>query len=62
MELIITGGFSPLEGFMGQADYEGCLTNMRLADGTLFPSEEPAYAASADPEQVKIVVRIRESA
>lgn len=22
---------------MGQADYEGCLTNMRLADGTLFP-------------------------
>ncbi|WFD26422.1 sulfate adenylyltransferase [Malassezia nana] len=37
LELIITGGFSPLEGFMGQADYEGCLTNMRLADGTLFP-------------------------
>lgn len=37
LELIITGGFSPLEGFMGQADYEGCLTNMRLADGALFP-------------------------
>lgn len=37
LELIITGGFSPLEGFMNKADYEGCLTNMRLADGSLFP-------------------------
>ncbi|KOS15690.1 sulfate adenylyltransferase [Malassezia pachydermatis] len=37
LELIITGGFSPLEGFMSKADYEGCLTNMRLADGSLFP-------------------------
>lgn len=35
LELIITGGFSPLEGFMNKADYEGCLTNMRLADGSL---------------------------
>ncbi|WFD44889.1 sulfate adenylyltransferase [Malassezia psittaci] len=37
LELIITGGFSPLEGFMGKADYENVLTNMRLADGALFP-------------------------
>ena len=37
LELIITGGFSPLEGFMNKADYAGCLERMRLADGTLFP-------------------------
>ena len=30
LELIITGGFSPLEGFMNKADYEGCLTNCLL--------------------------------
>lgn len=37
LELIITGGFSPLEGFMGKADYDSCLDTMRLADGALFP-------------------------
>lgn len=37
LELIITGGFSPLEGFMGQADYDNVLANMRLADNALFP-------------------------
>ncbi len=35
--LIINGGFSPLQGFMNQADYNGCLDNMRLTDGNLFP-------------------------
>jgi len=37
IELILNGGFSPLEGFMNKADYENCVANMRLADGTLFP-------------------------
>ncbi|KPV47929.1 adenylyltransferase, partial [Kouleothrix aurantiaca] len=37
LELIATGGFSPLDRFMGQADYERVLGEMRLADGTLFP-------------------------
>jgi sulfate adenylyltransferase len=37
LELLATGAFSPLDRFMGQADYEGVLDNMRLADGTLFP-------------------------
>lgn len=37
LELLATGGFSPLSRFMGQADYQRVLTEMRLADGTLFP-------------------------
>lgn len=37
LELIITGGFSPLEGFMDKADYDSVLDKMRLADGALFP-------------------------
>ncbi len=37
LELLMVGGFSPLRGFMGQADYSAVLTEMRLADGTLWP-------------------------
>ena len=37
LELLATGGFSPLDRFMGQADYQRVLSEMRLADGTLFP-------------------------
>ena len=36
-ELLLNGGFSPLDGFMAQADYEGVRDRMRLADGTLWP-------------------------
>jgi sulfate adenylyltransferase len=37
LELLAVGGFSPLNRFMGKADYQRVLTEMRLADGTLFP-------------------------
>jgi sulfate adenylyltransferase len=37
LELLATGGFSPLARFMSRADYERVLEEMRLADGTLFP-------------------------
>jgi len=36
-ELIATGAFSPLQGFMARADYESVLDRMRLQDGTLWP-------------------------
>ncbi len=37
LELLMNGGFFPLKGFMSQADYEGVVREMRLADGTLWP-------------------------
>ncbi len=49
LEMIAVGAFSPLEGFMGKADYENVLQNMRLSNGlpfsipvTLSVSEEKA--------------------
>jgi sulfate adenylyltransferase len=37
LEMLAVGGFSPLDRFMGKADYERVLSEMRLADGHLFP-------------------------
>ena len=37
LELLLNGGFSPLTGFMGKADYESVCARMRLANGTLWP-------------------------
>jgi len=37
LELLMNGGFNPLKGFLSEADYNGVVDNMRLADGTLWP-------------------------
>jgi sulfate adenylyltransferase len=37
LELLAVGGYSPLDRFMGKDDYQRVLTEMRLANGTLFP-------------------------
>ncbi|KAF2797742.1 ATP-sulfurylase [Melanomma pulvis-pyrius CBS 109.77] len=36
LELILSGGFSPLEGFLNQKDYDGVVNELRLSDGNLF--------------------------
>ena len=36
LELLATGGFSPLDRFMGSEDYTRVLEEMRLAEGKLF--------------------------
>ena len=37
LELLASGGFSPLRGFLSRADHESVCSSMRLADGTLWP-------------------------
>ena len=37
LELIFNGGFAPLTGFLGRADYRGVVDSMRLASGALWP-------------------------
>ncbi|HSM89165.1 MAG TPA: sulfate adenylyltransferase, partial [Desulfobacterales bacterium] len=37
LELLATGGFSPLRGFMTRADYAPVLDRMRLQNGSLWP-------------------------
>lgn len=37
LELLAVGAFSPLDRFMGKADYERVMDEMRLANGMLFP-------------------------
>ncbi|MDH3980120.1 MAG: adenylyltransferase, partial [Gammaproteobacteria bacterium] len=36
LELLLNGGFSPLRGFMGRAEYESVIDQLRLPDGTLW--------------------------
>ncbi|MFN4191661.1 MAG: bifunctional sulfate adenylyltransferase/adenylylsulfate kinase [Tabrizicola sp.] len=56
LELLMNGGFHPLKGFMSQADYDGVVANMRLADGALFPipitlDVSEAFAGKVEPGQ-----------
>lgn len=57
LEMIATGAFSPLEGFMKKADYEGVIHKMHLANGlpwsipvTLSATEEEATAFKKEKE------------
>jgi sulfate adenylyltransferase len=54
IELMATGALSPLDRFMGEADYKRVLQEMRLTDGNLFPipitlpvSGSPEYLGKA---------------
>ena len=62
LELLMSGGFSPLRGFMDRADYEGVCHNMRLGNGILWPvpitldvTEE--FARKLTPGSSKIALR-----
>jgi sulfate adenylyltransferase len=52
LELLATGGFSPLNTFMGKADYEHVLHEMRLADGTFWPLP---ITLTTDPKELPTV-------
>ena len=37
LEMILNGGFAPLNGFLNKDDYENVLNEMRLSDGRVWP-------------------------
>ncbi|MCF3972314.1 bifunctional sulfate adenylyltransferase/adenylylsulfate kinase [Paracoccus salsus] len=37
LELLMNGGFTPLRGFLTEADYDGVVKDMRLSSGALWP-------------------------
>ncbi len=37
LEMLLNGAYSPLSGFMGQADHDSVLERLELADGTCWP-------------------------
>ncbi|KAI8980452.1 sulfate adenylyltransferase [Pilobolus umbonatus] len=59
LELILNGGFSPLEGFLNQKDYEGVVEKMRLASGLLWPIPVTLDVSKSEIDTKKIVPRQR---
>ncbi|MCZ6522698.1 MAG: bifunctional sulfate adenylyltransferase/adenylylsulfate kinase [Alphaproteobacteria bacterium] len=54
LELLLNGGFSPLEGFMNSADYDRVVADMRLVDGTLWPMPITLDVRDAFAGQIEI--------
>lgn len=54
LEMIANGAFSPLEGFMGRADYESCVVNKRLSNG--LPWTIPVTLAVTSDEADSLVI------
>lgn len=54
LELIMNGGFSPLEGFMNEKDYKSVVDSLRIADGSLFPIPITLDVSREDIEKLSI--------
>ena len=52
LEMIAIGAFSPLSGFMGEADFQRVSKEMRLANGTVWPI--PVILSPSDDVTAKI--------
>src|SRR5262244_2461226 len=62
LELLLSGGFSPLRGFMNRAEYERVCHEMRLSDGLIWPipitlDVPEAFAKSLKPRRTKVALR-----
>jgi sulfate adenylyltransferase len=62
LELLLSGGFSPLTGFMNKADYESVCHKMHLSNGLIWPMPitldvKEEFAKSLKPGSSKIALR-----
>ncbi|HPE59012.1 MAG TPA: sulfate adenylyltransferase [Thiolinea sp.] len=57
-ELLLNGGFAPLQGFLNQADYHSVLNRMRLSTGDLWPIPVNLAFSAAEVAQVKQADRV----
>jgi sulfate adenylyltransferase len=54
IELLLNGAFSPLEGFLTQAEYEAVVKDMRLPGGVLWPMPITLDVSEDFAQQVKV--------
>src|SRR5947209_17539232 len=62
LELLLSGGFSPLRGFMNRTDYEGVCHEMKLSSGLMWPipitlDVPERFAKSLRPGSSKVALR-----
>ena len=53
IELLLNGAFSPLDGFLGEQDYNSVLTGMRLTSGVVWPMPITLDVTSAFADGIK---------
>jgi sulfate adenylyltransferase len=58
IELLLNGGFSPLEGFQGEQEYRSVLKDMRLPNGTIWPMPITLDVTEAFAKSVKVGAKI----
>ncbi len=54
IEMLLNGAFSPLDGFLGEDDYRGVLSDMRLKSGVLWPMPITLDVTPAFADKLKV--------
>ncbi len=52
LEMLLVGGFAPLQGFMTKEEYDGVVSRMELPDGSIFPIPIVLDVPSISPYRV----------
>ena len=58
LEMLLNGAYSPLLGYMGQADYDRVLEKLELADGTSWPCPITLTIPAKQAEKLKAGARV----